>query len=82
MLSVLTECARLHRPARKFLKAQVWQRPRWALVALVGTSWLPWPRLRAAASPGAAPTEGREDAAGGGRAAAEQAGAPHDAPGH
>lgn len=30
VLSVLTECARLHRPARKFLKAQVprgWARP-------------------------------------------------------
>lgn len=25
MLSVLTECARLHRPARKFLKGQVQQ---------------------------------------------------------
>lgn len=24
VLSVLTECARMHRPARKFLKAQVW----------------------------------------------------------
>lgn len=27
VLSVLTECARTHRPARKFLKAQVCQGP-------------------------------------------------------
>ncbi|XP_045871029.1 synembryn-A isoform X1 [Meles meles] len=27
VLSVLTECARVHRPARKFLKAQVWAGP-------------------------------------------------------
>lgn len=35
VLSVLTECARLHRPARKFLKAQVWQLP--------GGPWSPRP---------------------------------------
>lgn len=34
VLSVLTECARMHRPARKFLKAQVgqkWESGGWVL---------------------------------------------------
>lgn len=37
VLSVLTECARLHRPARKFLKAQVREQPCW------GPWWPRWP---------------------------------------
>ena len=61
VLSVLTECARMHRPARKFLKAQVWG---------LGARMEPWsdpsrsrPRLRDDCLPGAAPTAGREDSA-------------------
>ena len=45
VLSVLTECARMHRPARKFLKAQVWGRPGCGQ-ALVGDPGPSRPRLR------------------------------------
>lgn len=61
MLSVLTECARMHRPARKFLKAQV---------GTEGMGPVPGadpgrfrPRLRDGCPPGATPTTGCEDAA-------------------
>lgn len=61
VLSVLTECARVHRPARKFLKAQVWAGG-WG-VELGPPDHRPQPLQAQAASPGAAPTAGCEDPA-------------------
>jgi len=62
VLSVLTECARMHRPARKFLKAQVWGR-RAVAGPWLETLVLPGPGSETATSSGAAPTAGREDPA-------------------
>lgn len=86
VLSVLTECARMHRPARKFLKAQVLGKGDGAgehrLDPLYRPLAAPSQHLETAASPGPAPSEGCEDSARGGGPASKQACPPHDTPGY